>query len=89
MYLVKIRLVLQQRLYHARLVEFCGEVEGRIAVLVLNVDVGKNVTDHGYKLEYIHDLNCTKQNTGFAQNFPMTICIKGRIPTPVPSTDTE
>ena len=53
MYLVKIRLVLQQCLYHARLVEFCGEVEGRIAILVLHVDVGKNVADHGYKLEYM------------------------------------
>ena len=50
MYLVEIRLVLQQRLYHARLIELCGEVERRVAVRVLHVDVGEDVADHGYKL---------------------------------------
>ena len=50
-YLVKVRLVLQQRFYHARLVELCGEVEGRVAIFVLHVNVGEDVRDNGDELE--------------------------------------
>ena len=54
---MKVRLVLQQRLYHARLVELRGEVEGRIAILVLHVNVGENVSDHGDELKYDRKLD--------------------------------
>ena len=56
-HLVKVRLVLQQRLYHARLVEFCCEVEGSIAIFVQHVNVGENVGDHGDELKHERKLN--------------------------------
>ena len=53
MHLMEIRLVLEERLDHARLVVLSGEVERRVAVSVLHVDVGEDVPDHGHELESI------------------------------------
>ena len=57
MHLVKVRLVLQQRFNHAWLVELCCEVERRVAILVLHVNVGENMGDHGDELNKDEELD--------------------------------